>query len=680
MSDAASQIGQEQATRDRIAIEAEQQCPACSQALWVSFYFDGFGYSDKEGPRSNVVKLFQAAYDFADKGMRRFYYPGLGANFDPETTALAAAVGGIAGDKAKDTASGAVEDSAKDAGKGVLSGAGEAWSKRRARGGSLLESAGDAWDGAWNSGRKQVRKATGEVKRVVRDPGKFVEKKLRRLRGEWRDFWREVTRHPFRSITGGAAKQAAKQGIDYAGGSVAEGVGLIRDSKLAAGLFNTGVDTRLESAKKDFLSAVAQAKRQSPLDHINVALFGYDMGGGLALAFCKQLFEDVCSGGRLDGVSVHVRFLGLFDCVTNRYDDNFLTGYMPLSNEVSSELLLPDTIERCVHYAAAHELRFYKPLSIIGADPELFSGRRQEQLFPGAQEDVGGGAESDVEGTSDQLSRYPLQMMYNRAYGAGVPMPSLVELENHNPDLHALIVPDSSVAKFQTSYRNAVKSLVSVTRTITPELMRLQNPFCGVTGLSQGSAGDGRCMVPPEPVQYTELPKNVEEQYKGHIAIYIQWLRMWYDQNATRAQERTGPLGLGAAVDPYANARYQKLADELSYLERNARSGPGFDMGQAKKQIDGEVVPSIFTSDPQGQALYWIWRNADKASEQVKALFPGFMTYTHDSMGESALESAYGSFVMSRHYFNRRPMQKLATKPDPSFLEKLENIYKAIVE
>ena len=179
MSDATIQLGQKQAARDRIAIEAEQQCPACSQALWVSFYFDGFGLSDKEGPKSNIVKLFQAGYDLADKGMRKFYYPGLGAYFDPETAALAAAVGSIAGDKVKDTATDAVKDSAKDVGKGMLGEASEAWSKRRASGGSLLESAGDALDSTWNSGRKQVRKAGGEIKRVVRDPGKFTEKKLR---------------------------------------------------------------------------------------------------------------------------------------------------------------------------------------------------------------------------------------------------------------------------------------------------------------------------------------------------------------------------------------------------------------------------------------------------------------------------------------------------------------------
>lgn len=257
MSDASLPLGQKEAVHDRIAIEAEQICPACEQALWVSFYFDGFGYSDKEGPKTNVVKLFQAAHDDLQKGMRRFYSPGLGAHFDPETAALAVAVGGRLVRDVSDNAEDAARDSAKDQGKGLLKAAGDSWKTSRAKGGTLLDSAGEALGGAWEAGGKQVSKTRHAVKRVIRDPRAFAEKKLRRLRWEWRDFWRELTRHPIRSATGGALKQVGKTVAANTAGAAAESMSVVRDAALAAGLFNTGVDTRLEAAERDFKAAVA---------------------------------------------------------------------------------------------------------------------------------------------------------------------------------------------------------------------------------------------------------------------------------------------------------------------------------------------------------------------------------------------------------------------------------------
>jgi hypothetical protein len=51
------------AETDRVKAEAEQMCPACEHMLWVSFYFDGFGFGEKDGPRTNILKLFNAAAD-----------------------------------------------------------------------------------------------------------------------------------------------------------------------------------------------------------------------------------------------------------------------------------------------------------------------------------------------------------------------------------------------------------------------------------------------------------------------------------------------------------------------------------------------------------------------------------------------------------------------------------------
>lgn len=77
---------------DRIKAESDQNCPMCKQVVWMGFYFDGFSLSDKSGPRSNVLKLNLAAYEQPNKGLRKLYSHGLGADFDPETEVLAAAL------------------------------------------------------------------------------------------------------------------------------------------------------------------------------------------------------------------------------------------------------------------------------------------------------------------------------------------------------------------------------------------------------------------------------------------------------------------------------------------------------------------------------------------------------------------------------------------------------------
>jgi len=679
MSDAQLSPGSEQAWSDRLQAEAEQMCPACEQVLWVSFFFDGFGFTDKEGAATNIAKLYQAAYERPDKGARKFYYPGLGAEFDPETAALASALGERALDDTSSHAVGAAKKKARETATETVD---DAWERSRGirdptRTRRARWTAGEVVDEA----REGFGRTQRQARRILRHPGRYAERATRRLRKEWRAYWSDVCRHPWRWAKA-AGTEIAKATVGYA----AESIGLVRDNQLAAALFNTGVDSRLKTAERQFKAAVRDAQRVSPVHKINVAIFGYDMGGGLALAFSKLLIEELCSGGRHEGIEVKIKFMGLFDCVTNRYDDNLLTGFMPLSNQVSSDLKLLPQVERCVHYAAAHELRFYKPLTMIGANPADYRGPRQELLFPGAQVDVGGGAEDGEDGVSDRLARYPLQMMYNRAYGAGIPMPSLSELESKSPRLYQGFETSSEINDFQRHYRRAVLSLVKVARVITPEMLRHSQPIlCSITSPEHRTELQrAQCAIPPEPLVIEELPENIQDELKGHTVVYIQWLRMWYDQyaqTATRMSNRdsqgrwTGLPGTGVPLDSMAYGRYQKLADELDYLENNARSSPDFDMEQVSKRLDGEVAANMFETDPQARALYYIWNNPGERQPEVEALYPGFLHHVHDSMAESAIESAFGDFVMGKHYMNRRTMQRISTQPDRSFLERLKAVY-----
>ncbi|WP_321813566.1 MULTISPECIES: phospholipase effector Tle1 domain-containing protein [unclassified Paraburkholderia] len=677
----------------RTKAEAEQICPACEHVLWASFFFDGFGFSDRYGPRTNISKLFDALNDDSGKNMRKFYYPGLGADYDPEDSPLKAVLLDRATDtledKAKEKRDALTTDKLKDALK-------EEWSKSgKVKDASLGGRVSSTIDGVYDRLKGGASKAAKEIERTTTKPASQGRRAMRYVRKEWKQFYRDALRYPYR-----LPKQLAKELGKETAGAFAESFQLLRDTKLGAALFNTGVDTRLKSAEAQFKAAVAAAKKTSTLNSIHVALFGYDMGGGLALAFANQLLEEVCKGGKYDGVSVKIKFVGLFDCVTNRFDDNLLTGYIPMSNEVSSDLIVSPEIEKCVHYAAAHELRFYKPLTMLGVDPADMRGPRQERLFPGAQVDVGGGAVEGEEGLSDKLARVPLEMMYYRAYGAGIPMPKLEDLAAIDIDLQEEILAPREIEDFQLTYRQTVKKLVAVTREI-PNLSSLgpDGPM-GLPSAAKPATGaldflnpktpapnmlDGchpsDTAAPPRPVVITDLPKSIQGELKGHMVVYIQWLRMWYDQPQNRAAAEQRNSGVfGGVTNPLAHGRYEKLTREIAYLKQHGtKTLPSFDQAQAMKQIDGKVPASMFNTDPEAQALFWLWNTPGERQPAVETMYPMFAKHVHDSMAESEIEDAWSRFVAIKNYMNTRWMQKIGSEPDKSYLERVTDFYKSLL-
>ena len=62
-------------------------CINCHMTVWMSFLFDGTNnHGERDFPRShsNVVALFDAHLDDREKGIRRFYYEGVGTEFEFE--------------------------------------------------------------------------------------------------------------------------------------------------------------------------------------------------------------------------------------------------------------------------------------------------------------------------------------------------------------------------------------------------------------------------------------------------------------------------------------------------------------------------------------------------------------------------------------------------------------------
>src|SRR5690554_1404607 len=117
-------VWEREAKSERLAQESEELLPACESVLWTTFLFDGFGFSDKEGVPSNIAKLAEAIIEDPYLHRRRFYYPGLGAAFEPEDVAMRSAVAQKASDKATGELASGAKDMVVNQGKGIAE---EAW-------------------------------------------------------------------------------------------------------------------------------------------------------------------------------------------------------------------------------------------------------------------------------------------------------------------------------------------------------------------------------------------------------------------------------------------------------------------------------------------------------------------------------------------------------------------------
>lgn len=165
-------------------------------------------------------------------------------------------------------------------------------------------------------------------------------------------------------------------------------------------------------------------------------VFGFSRGAAEARVFCHWL-DELLVGGRLAGVPLRFRFVGLIDTVASA---GFWSGTSALlANSTGGHgawasggsLRVPASVPNCVHMVAMHELRRNFPLDEIGVDGKLQAGWSQH-AYPGSHSDVGGGyrpgelgismGDNPQHGDSLKLSQIPLNHMFDCAVAAGAPM------------------------------------------------------------------------------------------------------------------------------------------------------------------------------------------------------------------------------------------------------------------
>jgi len=100
---------------------------------------------------------------------------------------------------------------------------------------------------------------------------------------------------------------------------------------------------------------------------INVSVFGFSRGAAEARAYCNWILE-CCKkkdgGYTFCGIPVRFQFLGLFDTVASvGLADSSPIGGDGLMDWADGTMEIPEAVERCVHYVAAHEIRKSFPVS-----------------------------------------------------------------------------------------------------------------------------------------------------------------------------------------------------------------------------------------------------------------------------------------------------------------------------
>ncbi|NBA95433.1 DUF2235 domain-containing protein [Pseudomonas sp. R5(2019)] len=182
---------------------------------------------------------------------------------------------------------------------------------------------------------------------------------------------------------------------------------------------------------------------QPTLINITIDVFGFSRGAAQARVFCNWL-SPLLKGDRLCGVPTQLRFLGIFDTVASVGISDSLGGDGHFAWAKPESLRIPDTVHQCVHYIAMHENRTSFPLESIRLADGSLPKRAIQLALPGMHSDVGGGYGHTSQGrspsgqASDVLSQIPLELMYQAAKTAQVPLNKKLANDGaYNPfDIH----------------------------------------------------------------------------------------------------------------------------------------------------------------------------------------------------------------------------------------------------
>ncbi|AMO94903.1 hypothetical protein CFter6_2215 [Collimonas fungivorans] len=252
-----------------------------------------------------------------------------------------------------------------------------------------------------------------------------------------------------------------------------------------------------EKGKDQSLAELGQALAAHRLIKvINLSVFGFSRGAALARAFSNNFIKSCKAdksgdlfyqdNGHSVPIPIRVHFLGLFDTVAS--------FGIPAANLdwpwTEKDLKIAGPVERCVHYVAAHELRYSFPSDLIREHGRLMPNWT-ETVYPGVHSDVGGGylplnketsKNPDTQGLSNNYARIPMRDMMSEAVKAGVRMLGYRDIEKFNaPLFDARYAIDPKAEEHYRHYMAAVPAGKTTEETVTAHMKALYSAYGTMT-------------------------------------------------------------------------------------------------------------------------------------------------------------------------------------------------------
>ena len=245
---------------------------------------------------------------------------------------------------------------------------------------------------------------------------------------------------------------------------------------------NVSIKPYLEKGKPDNLSGLAAAlEGHGLITVINLSIFGFSRGAALARAFSNQMLNKCSTDSngelRYQGIPIRFQFMGLFDTVASfgvpsRHVD------LPFDEK---NLVVPGVVERCVHYIAAHELRFSFPVDLIRKHGKLQDGWT-ETVYPGVHSDVGGGYEPVEQNVQNDYARIPMRDMMREAVKSGVRIVAYKDIEKfHSSMFEARFKIKPAIEDRFKLYMSAVGAPVTVEQAMISHMKALYSAWGTMT-------------------------------------------------------------------------------------------------------------------------------------------------------------------------------------------------------
>ena len=213
---------------------------------------------------------------------------------------------------------------------------------------------------------------------------------------------------------------------------------LLEEFGLTASLNGTDHSTKCEFFRQQIsdLREKLTLRAGPTVKAIVLDIFGFSRGAATARVFCHWI-QQVTRGGKIAGIPVRFRFLGLMDTVASVGVWDGATNAIFNRTGGHTDWAIPDhmlilpEVKNCIHMVAMHEIRKNFPLDQVAVG-DVMPENCHEFAYPGSHSDVGGGyAPGDLgvamghsleDGDTRKLSQIPLNHMFECAVAAGTPM------------------------------------------------------------------------------------------------------------------------------------------------------------------------------------------------------------------------------------------------------------------